>query len=581
VRLRPVLSIAIAVVLAASAIGHATPGNGNSKGLGHDKQRCEVLGCGDDVAEAVALENRMADHFYYGQVMEAYYRTPERLTGDVRGLGGWGDSGLWTGVYLGGESFRYAVAKDHLRNKHISDADLAFWTAQRDAAKARVTEMVAKYHLLVNIGKNWPAQACSDGAAACPVVDPYGEFKPGVDTTDPTKSKLPTMPHTQATLGRAVVPGEAGMLMRACTPTDAPAHIGIGQNRRVFGPFEWEDGKSYVCETAPSRDTYAGTTFGLLAAFDLVSADDPAMRTTIRDDVMTLTRFLVKNGWSFPRPHGNVSLPPFGHDFDNFVSPLFVQVPMARLNMANAGRHVADLAGTAADQQFFDSVWTEELASQGPILAGSMVVDSLQPNDGYYKFNLHHLTASTLLRTLTDPVERTVVAHAVGVLDRTTRDDINAHFEAITFGATGEEARLDDAVTHLREWRDYYARVHAEPVTNNESRCGKDITCVPEDQYGVATGPGEDTSATWKPGNTDSPGETSDLRASLPLAVADRAPSDFLWQRPPTKLNETVDPGWEPAGVDYLTPYWMLRYFTEVAKPAVSPFPAYAGPSFR
>ena len=30
-----------------------------------------------------------------------------------------------------------------------------------------------------------------------------------------------------------------------------------------------------------------------------------------------------------------------GHDFENFISPLFIQVPLAKLNMANMARHVA------------------------------------------------------------------------------------------------------------------------------------------------------------------------------------------------------------------------------------------------
>ncbi|MDX6226607.1 MAG: hypothetical protein QOE64_2983, partial [Frankiales bacterium] len=34
-------------------------------------------------------------------------------------------------------------------------------------------------------------------------------------------------------------------------------------------------------------------------------------------------------------------------------------------------------------------------------------------------------------------------------------------------------------------------------------------------------------------------------------------------------------------GIDFLTPYWTVRYFTEVAAPALSPFPDWAGPASR
>ena len=85
-----------------------------------------------------------------------------------------------------------------------------------------------------------------------------------------------------------------------------------------------------------------------------------------------------------------------------------------------------------------------------------MVVDSAQPNDGYYKFNLHHLAMFNLLRTTTG-TERDLLARGFGVMDKTTQDDVNAHFEAITYSATGDQWRLDAAVQHLREWLGYRA----------------------------------------------------------------------------------------------------------------------------
>ena len=43
--------------------------------------------------------------------------------------------------------------------------------------------------------------------------------------------------------------------------------------------------------------------------------------------------------------------------------------------------------------------------------------------------------------------------------------------------------------------------------------------------------------------------------------------------------------GQEPAtnrepGIDFLTPYWMIRYYSEVAPPASTPMPDFAGPAF-
>jgi hypothetical protein len=59
----------------------------------------------------------------------------------------------------------------------------------------------------------------------------------------------------------------------------------------------------------PRRDSYAGTLYGLMHAYDLVGADDAALREQIRGDVLVLAGRLVRYGWSFPRPLGNVRRP--------------------------------------------------------------------------------------------------------------------------------------------------------------------------------------------------------------------------------------------------------------------------------
>jgi hypothetical protein len=482
----------------------------------------------DDLALALALEAKIDDHLVADQLVELEYGTAEKVPGDIVGVGGWGDSGLWTGTYLAAQSFRYATAKAKL----AAGEDESFWTAQRDEALGRVERMVDKYNLLVNIAEGWR-----------------------------TETELQQNPSEVSPIGfgGGVIQGERGMLMRACAPVDSPANLAMGDNKRVFGPFPW-NGVDYECETAPSRDTYAGTTFGLLTAFDLVGDDLGARKDMIRTDILTLATFLVKHGWTYPRPHGNVSIPEVqgGHDFDNFISPLFTYVPMARLNMVQAARHVA--AGTDA-QTLWDAVWAEELATQGPMLAGSMEADAMQPNDGYYKYNLHHLTGYSLVRLESDPAVKDLFLQALGVMDRTTGDDINAHFETITYALTGETSRRDAALGHLREWIDYRDNV----VVDNSSRCDADIECVPEDQYeadGVAV-----------------PGTSGDMRARSPLAIADRPPTDFVWQRPPTQLAGATTVTHQAPGIDYLLPYWMLRYHTEVAAPDLTPFPEWPGPA--
>ena len=497
----------------------------------------------EDLATALELERKIDDHLVWGQVVPVTYGDATRTPGDIANVHSWGDSGLWTGVYLASQSFRYAVAQQEMKSAPATEKK--FWQEQRKEAKARIEVMVEKFRLLTRIARGWQTT-----------------FDPQFEGTDPE----------QWSFGGGVIKGEEGMLMRACAPTDAPPQLDMEPNKRVFGPFPWEDGKEYVCETAPSRDTYAGTTFGLMTAFDLVGKDDPELQRKIGADILKLGDFLVKHGWNYPRPHGNISTPATGgHDFDNFASPLFVYVPLARLNMTASAKHVADTVGTLEEKAKWNAVWAEELATQGPLAAGQMEVDAAEPNTSYYKFNLNHLTGYTPIRLATDPATRLLFKHAVGVMDRTTGDDLNAHFEAITYAITGEQWRYDAAQLHLDEWKQYRAKNDAGTPTFNEARCGVDIQCVPNDQWDAEIAGQE---ITTRPG-------TSGKRARYPLPVADRPPTDFLWQRPPTQLNGSTGAADEEVGHDYLLPYWMLRYHSEVAPTGDGPFPPYPGPAHQ
>lgn len=537
------------------------------------------LAAADDVAWMLDLERKLnEDNFQYGKAVAAYWPDTARLPGQATGTGGWGDSGLWNGVYVGGQSYRYATAKAHLAALPGSngkghgngspdngvDDERDFWTEQRDDALAKLTESLKYEHIDITIAQDW------QGTLKVPAVNPNG-YPLGGDK------------HL-ADFGGGIIPGEKGMIMRACTPAGATSPTAIGDpfvdpaqpvnnnSNRVFRITRHEDGIAYNCETSPSRDTYAGLTFGLLTAYDLVGPDFPQLAAQIRGDLQAMGDFLVKYAWNYPRPHGYVSLK---HDFDGFISPLFVQVPMARLNLTNAVRHVLADSDDAVAKAKWDLVWAEELASQGALLAASMEIDSLQPNDGYYKFNLHHLTAFNLLRTTTG-AEHDLIAGSFAVMDKTTRDDLNAHFQTLMYGVTGETARRDEAITYLRQWKQYRTNTGDGQVIRNSARCGTEVECVPQDQYELGTPVGD---LTWFPGQAALTGEDPELRAARPLPVANRAPSDFLWQRPPTNLDGQEAPNGREPGIDYLTPYWMLRYFTEVQTPALSPLPEWVGPA--
>ena len=101
---------------------------------------------------------------------------------------------------------------------------------------------------------------------------------------------------------------------------------------------------------------------------------------------------------------------------------------------------------------------------------------------------------------------------------------------------------------------------------NEKTVRGVDFECVPDDQKEI--------------GDVVVPGTSTKLRARRPLPVADRPPTDFVWQRPPTQLSGATSVTHQAPGIDYLLQYWMLRYHTEVStSPIAGPFPAWPGPA--
>ena len=99
------------------------------------------------VAAGRALEDRIPDHLWWGEVFDAFYRnTEDKAAGGVEkvvGRGGHGHATVWTGHYLAAEAYRYAVAK------HDGDS------TERQKAKERVKAVVGGLHRNANISKNW------------------------------------------------------------------------------------------------------------------------------------------------------------------------------------------------------------------------------------------------------------------------------------------------------------------------------------------------------------------------------------------------------------------------------------------
>src|SRR5439155_8679360 len=127
------------------------------------------------------------------------------------------------------------------------------------------------------------------------------------------------------------------------------------------------------------------------------------------------------------------------NDLDSFYSPLFLYTPGARQHMILVARHVAQEQGTPEQQQEFETLWQAEVATdlEGETVSSSL--DAEQPTDSYYKWNLGHLTGFDSLRLAKDEPQPVLdeLKRGFGIMDATTKDDVNAHFETITYALTG------------------------------------------------------------------------------------------------------------------------------------------------
>jgi hypothetical protein len=536
-----------------------------------------------DLASALHYEELVREHDGGGYVVPLEFdawpeldpgATPTRMHGE-------GDSGNYTGEYLAAESFRYALAKKELAKLHGQGPAVDFWQGQLEDAHAKLRETVDYYHLISTISKNWQP-------ALDPKVNPDGS---------------PADPDGWLDLGASGVPGEAGLLMRICTPEQVdPAKPWFDVRRNyapdnpsLFGPLLWDDGKKYWCLAANSRDSYAGTWFGLATALDL-AGDDPHVKATVAGDLLAMADYATKYLWTQPRPHGRISNPVTGNDLRGPISPMWAQVPLHQLGMLQVARHAAALTGDTVRSLKYEAMYAAESAAYiaTGALVHEVVVDVTQPHNAYYKYQLNWAHFFNLIRLEDNPVRREAYELALAAQNATTDRHDNAFFEAQTYALTGDKERLAAAVRDHHLWLDYIA-FHEAAARRGQTpflhtpRCSittdpgpdapldkRPLACVPKDENDIIiTAPdGSETRTVFTPGTV------TDLRALDPLPVGVRRLADFLWQKDPTIVGGDHNVPWRGPSIDFLVTYWMTRYFSEAAVPALQPLPVWPGPSF-
>jgi len=204
---------------------------------------------------------------------------------------------------------------------------------------------------------------------------------------------------------------------------------------------------------------------------------------------------------------------------DGSISTTFVTNPDQRLSFLIVGRRV--------NSSRFSSLYESERLADISTVGTAIYFDLLDDHSSYFKFNLDTINLYNLIRLEGNVLFRANYMQVYNVLRRTTDDHGNAHFNMIDRALKGADARRDTETRDLlgqwlqRPRRDLFRDWRGDP---RYPACGDD-------------------------------------RACSPIAVVDRVNTDFLWQRSPFLLFGGGFGTIETAGIDYILPYWMGRYY--------------------
>ena len=241
--------------------------------------------------------------------------------------------------------------------------------------------------------------------------------------------------------------------------------------------------------------------FGLGVAYDLI--DDQTLRSSIARLVTRMVQFLLDHAWTVVQPNGT-------------ITATFLNRADQQLAFLQLARHVNP------DQ--FSTPYDISRVLLAPAAIAPIALEVLS-NDSYFKFNLDTINLYTLIH-LESSSFGDIYRRAYDTLRNHTDDHRNAFFNMIDRALNGPDSVRDaETRTLLDQWlrlprRDVFVDNH-----------GKYPTCGDPNQ------------------------------ACQPIPVPDRVPSDFLWQRSPFQMSGGGAARVENAGIDYILPYWMARYY--------------------
>jgi hypothetical protein len=295
------------------------------------------------------------------------------------------------------------------------------------------------------------------------------------------------------------------LLARCLVPTDSPYAQAIITEEATHGVYTASfGGKTYYWIGNTVRDEYAGIFFGLGIAYDAV--EDSEIRSEIREITTRLLDFLLQNNWAVVMPTGK-------------TSTVFWARPDLQLSFLQVGRQV--------NPDRFESTYRTYRFWYASSVIIPISYDLLDDHNSYFKFNLNAITFYNLIRLEDNSYYRWLYMNAYNLMRRTTDNHGNPHFNMIDRALKGPDGVRDAETLNLLE--DWLRRSRRDEWTDwrNDVRytaCGEDRACEA-------------------------------------IPVVDRVRTDFLWQRSPFLLYGGGQGNIEGAGIDYILPYWMARYY--------------------
>jgi hypothetical protein len=290
------------------------------------------------------------------------------------------------------------------------------------------------------------------------------------------------------------------LLARCLVPMSSPFAAGITSEESANGIHN--SGPNFWIGNT-SRDEYSGAFFGLSVAYDFVN--QPDVRAGAQALATRMLNFLLAHAWAVVMPDGT-------------VSTTFVIRPDEQLALMQIGKQVNPTAFASAYQNLASSV--------AAIAAIPVIVDAGDVRDSYFKFNLDAINFYDLVRLESNASLLSQYRSAYSVYWNAIKTHMNPHFNMIDRALNGPNASRDaQTVAYLEQ---FLERPRRDVYVNLE---GQFPSCVSADQ------------------------------SCNPLPIPVRVTTDFLWQRSPFQLVGGGSGTIEGAGIDYILPYWMARYY--------------------